>query len=83
MLLGRPASESGSLRQVPPPATPHPRPGAPLDTVHVGYAQEFGKLGLALNEDKSQVVDLTKGDSFGFRREVIATTVLFEPVIPS
>ena len=28
--------------------------------------EEFGKLGLALNEDKSQVVDLTKGDSFGF-----------------
>jgi RNA-directed DNA polymerase len=28
--------------------------------------EEFGKLGLVLNEDKSQVVDLTKGDSFGF-----------------
>ncbi len=28
--------------------------------------EEFGKLGLALNEDKSQVVDLTKGESFGF-----------------
>jgi RNA-directed DNA polymerase len=28
--------------------------------------EEFGKLGLELNEDKSQVVDLTKGESFGF-----------------
>jgi RNA-directed DNA polymerase len=28
--------------------------------------EEFGKLGLELNEDKSQVVDLTKGERFGF-----------------
>jgi RNA-directed DNA polymerase len=28
--------------------------------------EEFAKLGLALNEAKSRVVDLVKGESFGF-----------------
>jgi len=40
--------------------------------------EEFAKLGLALNDAKSRVVDLVKGESFGFLAQPV--TAVLQPV---
>lgn len=44
----------------------HPRHGWLLEAVDERLREEFAKLHVELNEEKSRTVDLTKGESFGF-----------------
>jgi len=44
----------------------HPRHGWLLRAVSRRLREELGKLQVEVNEEKSRVVDLTKGESFGF-----------------
>jgi RNA-directed DNA polymerase len=44
----------------------HPRHGGLLKMVHKRLREEFAKLDLRVNEEKSRIVDMKKGESFGF-----------------
>ena len=44
----------------------YPRHAWLLHAVHRRLREEFGKLHVEVNEDKSRMVDLAKGESFGF-----------------
>jgi hypothetical protein len=57
-----------------PPAQPlgtwhqreHQRPLVPITAINKRLREEFAKLRVEINEDKSRMVDLAKGESFGF-----------------
>ena len=44
----------------------HPRQAQLLGQVDRRLREEFGKLGVEVNEEKSRIVDLTKDESFGY-----------------